>query len=173
MKSDKKPFYVICDNVRSLENIGSIFRTADVFGIDKIYLTGICGQPPHPKISKTALGAEKWILWEHYWQIWRIIEKLKKEKVNIIALEKIPFTAAQVKKSIDINKFKPKFPLALVIGNEVKGVSKSVLKKADQIIHIPMQGKKESLNVAVAFGVAAYVINIKRSLCPNILNLKF
>ena len=82
-----KPFYLIADNIRSLENIGSLFRTADALGVDKIFLTGICGQPPHPKISKTALGAEKNIAWEHHWQIWRIIGKLKKEKVNIVSLE--------------------------------------------------------------------------------------
>jgi len=152
MKLNKKlPFYVVCDNIRSLENIGSIFRTADALGVDKIFLTGICGQPPHPKISKTALGAEKNIPWQYQWSVWRIIEKLKKEKVFIVALE-------QTKKSLPYTQFKPKFPLALVVGNEIKGVSPSVLKKADQIIHLPMFGQKESLNVAVSFGVAGYYI---------------
>jgi len=144
-------FYIICDNIRSLENIGSIFRTADALNVDKIFLGGICGQPPHPKISKTALGAEKNISWEHHWQTWRIIDKLKKEKVSIVVLE-------QTKNSLPYIKFKPKFPLALVIGNEVKGVSPSVLKRADQVIHLPMLGNKESLNVSVAFGVAGYYI---------------
>ena len=128
-------FYIICDNIRSLENIGSIFRTSDALGVDKIFLGGICGKPPHHKISKTALGAEENIPWEHQWQIWRIIDKLKKEKVNIVVLE-------QTKKSIPYTKFKPKFPLALVIGNEVKGVSKIIIKKADKIIHIPMFAKQ-------------------------------
>ncbi|NQV00815.1 MAG: TrmH family RNA methyltransferase [Parcubacteria group bacterium] len=150
MKSNKRPpFYVICDNIRSLENIGSIFRTSDALGVDKIFLCGICGKPPHPKISKTALGAEKNIPWEYHWQIWRVIEKLKKEKVLIVALE-------QTKKSLLYTKFKPKFPLALVIGNEIKGVSSCVLKKADKIVHLPMLGKKESLNVSVSFGIAGY-----------------
>jgi len=144
-------FYIICDNIRSLENIGSVFRTADALNVDKIFLGGICGQPPHPKISKTALGAEENIPWEHHWQTWRIIDKLKKEKVSIVVLE-------QTKNSLPYIKFKPKFPLALVIGNEVKGVSPSVLKKADQVIHLPMLGNKESLNVSVAFGVAGYYI---------------
>ena len=144
-------FYVVCDNIRSLENIGSIFRTADALGVDKIFLGGICGKPPHNKISKTALGAENNILWEHHWQIWRIIDKLKKEKVKIIVLE-------QDKKSILYNKFKPEFPLALVIGNEIKGVSKGILKRADEIIYLPMSGKKESLNVSVAFGIAGYYV---------------
>jgi len=150
-------FYIICDNIRSLENIGSIFRTADALGVDKIFLGGICGKPPHHKISKTALGAEKNIFWEHHWQIWRIIDKLKKEKVNIVVLE-------QTKNSIPYTQFKPKFPLALVIGNEIKGVSKSIIKRADKIIHLPMQGKKESLNVSVAFGIAGYYVqNYKKT----------
>jgi len=150
-------FYIVCDNIRSLENIGSIFRTADALGVDKIFLGGICGKPPHHKISKTALGAEENIEWEYQWQTWRIIDKLKKEKVNIVVLE-------QTKKSIPYTKFKPKFPLALVIGNEIKGVSNSVLKKADDIIHLPMLGKKESLNVSVAFGIAGYYIRIAHTL---------
>lgn len=166
MKENKRLFYVICDNIRSLENIGSIFRTADALGVDKIFLCGISGKPPrsgapatrealatlHEKISKTALGAEKTIPFEHYWQTWRAVEKLKKEKFQIVALE-------QDKKSILYTKFKPKFPLALIIGNEVKGVSKKILNKSDKIIYLPMQGKKESLNVSVAFGIAGYEIN--------------
>ena len=147
----KNKFYVVCDNIRSLENIGSVFRTADALGVDKIFLCGICGKPPRDKISKTALGAEKNIPWEYHSQIWRVIDKLKKEGVFIVALE-------QTKNSVAYNKFKPKFPMALVIGNEVKGVSLSVLKKSDKIIHLPMAGKKESLNVVVAFGVAGYKI---------------
>ncbi len=147
------PFYVVCDNIRSLENIGSIFRTADALGVDKIFLTGICGQPPHPKINKTALGAEKNIPWQHYWQVWRLVEKLQKEKVSVVVLE-------QTKDSLPYTQFKPKFPLALVIGNEIKGVSSAVIKRADQIIHLPMFGQKESLNVAVAFGIAGYRINV-------------
>jgi len=147
----KKPFYVICDNIRSLENIGSIFRTADALKIDKVFLTGICGKPPNDKISKTALGAEKWIDWEYCASAWKLIERLKKDKVSIIALE-------QTEKSLPYTKLKPKFPLALVIGNELKGVSPSILKRADKKIYLPMFGKKESLNAAVAFGIAAYEI---------------
>jgi tRNA G18 (ribose-2'-O)-methylase SpoU len=148
----KSPFYLVCDNIRSLENIGSVFRTADALRVDKIFLTGICGKPPHPKISKTALGAEENIPWEHHWQVWRVIDKLKKEQVKIVALE-------QGENSLVYTKFKPQFPLALVIGNEIRGISPAVLKRADQIIHLPMFGQKESLNVAVAFGVAGYYIN--------------
>jgi len=149
------PFYVICDNIRSLENIGSIFRTADALEINKIFLCGICGRPPHQKISKSALGSENKVDWEYYSFGWRAVEKLKKEKVFVVALEK-------TKNSLTYTKFKPKFPLALVVGNEVKGVSPSILKRADKVISLPMFGRKDSLNVAVAFGIAAYEINKAR-----------
>ncbi len=169
--------YLILDNIRSGHNVGSIFRTADAFGIDKIFLCGISGsspanfelkarnkinpklysklvgdKPPNEKISKTALGAEKTIPLEHYWQTGRAIKKLKRQKFQIVALE-------QNKKSVIYTKFKPKFPLALIIGNEVKGISKKILNKSDKIIYLPMRGKKESLNVSVAFGIAGYEIN--------------
>ena len=146
-----KDFYVICDNIRSLENIGSIFRTSDALGVSKVFLCGISGKPPHHKISKTALGAEETIPFEYYRQIGRLVDKLKKEKVQVVALE-------QDKKAILYTKLKPKFPLALIVGNEVKGVSKKILKKCDKIIFLPMHGKKESLNVSVSFGVAGYNI---------------
>ena len=106
----KKDFYVIVDNVRSLENVGSIFRTADALGVIKIYLCGITGRPPHEKIAKTALGAEKDIPFEYHKQTYRLIEKLKAQKIHIVALE-------QSKESVDYRKYKPRFPLALVIGN--------------------------------------------------------
>lgn len=176
----KKEFFVVCDNIRSLENIGSIFRTADALAVDKIFLCGISGsaptnfassqdrkninpklyaklvggKPPSEKIIKTALGAEKTIPFEYHKQTWRLIEKLKKDKVFVVALE-------QDKRSVVYTALKPKFPLALVIGNEVRGISKKILKKADKIINLPMRGKKESLNVSVAFGVAGYEINRK------------
>jgi 23S rRNA (guanosine2251-2'-O)-methyltransferase len=145
-------FFVICDNIRSLENIGSIFRTSDALGVDKIFLCGISGCPPNDKIAKAALGAEKTIPFEHHWQTWRTIDKLKKEGIKIVALEK-------TEKAVLYSKFRPEFPLALVIGNEIKGVSENILKKADKVIYLPMQGSKESLNVSVAFGVAGYEIN--------------
>jgi tRNA G18 (ribose-2'-O)-methylase SpoU len=146
-----KDFYVILDNIRSLENVGSIFRTSDALGVSKIFLCGITGKPPHHKISKTALGAENTIPFEYYKQTGRLIDKLKKDKISVIGLE-------QSKKSVLITKFKPKFPLALILGNEVKGISQNILKKCDKIIELPMKGKKESLNVSVAFGVAGYEI---------------
>jgi len=150
-----KKFIVICDSIRSLHNVGSVFRTADGAGIDKIYLCGITGHPDVPKaerkISKVALGAQDFIEWEYVKQSWRLVDKLKKEGYQIVSLEQTP-------KSISYTKFKPKFPLALIIGNEGKGVKKSLLKRSDRIIDIPMRGQKESLNVSVALGIAAYRI---------------
>lgn len=148
-------FYVVAENIRSLENIGSIFRTADALGSSKIFLCGISGTPPHEKIAKTALGAEKTVPFEYFKQTGRLIDKLKREKVFIVALE-------QSKGAVDYRKLKAKFPLALIIGNEVKGISKNILKKADSIIYLSMRGRKESLNVSVAFGIAGYEINKRR-----------
>ena len=145
----KKEIYVVLNNIRSRENVGSIFRTADAAGVSKLYLCGITPTPPHEKISKTALGAETCVLWEYCKQTWRLLGKLKKERIHIVALEK-------TQKSEDVFKFKPKFPLALVLGNEVKGLSPQILKYCDKKISIPMYGKKESLNVSVAAGVALY-----------------
>jgi len=148
----KKEIYLIAQNIRSLYNVGSLFRTCDAFGVKKIYLCGYTGTPPRNQITKTALGAEKAVEWEKCRQTLSLIKKLKKQGVNIIALE-------TTKKSHSLNKFKPKFPLALVIGNEVEGIKKNVLNQADQIVKIPMQGMKSSLNVSVATGVALYQLN--------------
>jgi len=148
-----KEIILILDNIRSRENVGSIFRTADAAGVSKIYLCGITPIPPHEKISKTALGAETFVSWEYRKQTWRFLLELKNQnsKIKIIGLE-------QTKESVDIFKFKPKFPLVLVVGNEVNGLSPQILKYCDKKISIPMYGKKESLNVAVAAGIAVYAI---------------
>ncbi|MBI3232258.1 MAG: TrmH family RNA methyltransferase [Candidatus Doudnabacteria bacterium] len=157
MKS-KKDFFVIAHNIRSLHNVGSIFRTADAFGISKIYLTGYTGRPDYyvhqNKIGKVALGAEKFVEWEYWPSVFRLIKylRLKIKGIKIIALENNT-------KSVSIIKFKPKFPLALVLGEEKRGVSKKVLSMCDKAVEIPMQGKKESLNVSVAFGAAAFWIS--------------
>jgi len=139
-------FYLILPNIRSCHNVGSIFRTADAFGVDKIFLCGWTPEPPDPRISKTALGAENTIPWERHKQAGRLIDKLKKDGVQIIAAE---FT----NNSIDYRKWKPKFPLALILGHEVKGISSSIIKKTDKVVHIPMMGQKESQNVSVAAGI--------------------
>jgi len=147
----KKSLFIICDNIRSLYNVGSIFRTADAFGARKIFLCGITGTPLQNGLKKVSLGAENAVAWEHAKHAWRVVEKLKKQGVFCIALEQVPGSA-------DLKKFKPKFPCALVVGNEVRGVSPQVLKRCDAVVEIPMAGTKESLNVSVAFGIAAYKI---------------
>ncbi len=149
----KKEIIVVLDNIRSRENVGSIFRTADAAGASKIYLCGITPVPPHDKISKTALGAETYVPWEYRAKTWQVLRELKVKslKFKVVGLE-------QTKASQNIFKFKPKFPLALVVGNEVSGLSPKILKYCDKKISIPMYGKKESLNVSVAAGVALYAI---------------
>lgn len=149
-----REFSVICHNIRSRENVGSVFRTGDAFGFAKIYLTGYTPAPPHPKISKTALGAENWVWWEQRKSIAALLKELKKERIWTVALEQVK------KRSIALPKFKPRFPLALILGNEAKGLSRAILRRADAVVEIPMFGKKESLNVAVAFGIAAYHIRL-------------
>ncbi|MFA5029596.1 MAG: TrmH family RNA methyltransferase [Patescibacteria group bacterium] len=153
-----KDLYVVCDNLRSLYNVGSIFRTSDALGVKKIYLGGITAATRGVKatslpkgVLKVSLGAEKSVLWEQVWSSWRLVDRLKKQGFKIVALE-------LTSNSIDVSIFKPKFPLVLIIGNEVSGVSEALLKRADAVVHIPMQGIKESLNVSVAFGIAAYQI---------------
>lgn len=150
-----KDYYVILHNIRSTFNVGSIFRTSDAACVKKIFLTGYTPRPDkNRKIEKTALGAEKYIEWEYYRNISYLIQKLKKEKVCLVAVE-------QYSKSIPFYKFKPKFPLALILGNETKGLNRKILEKVDYIIEIPMFGKKESLNVSVAFGIIAYNLILK------------
>ncbi|MFA6428729.1 MAG: TrmH family RNA methyltransferase [Candidatus Buchananbacteria bacterium] len=143
--------YVICDNLRSLYNVGSIFRTSDAIGVKKIYLVGITGQPPQAGIAKVALGAENIIPWEYVKNYATLLKKIKTKKITLVALE-------QTKKSLPYFKFKPNFPLALVVGNEVLGVNKKLLAKCSTVVYLPQQGLKESLNVSVAFGVMAYYL---------------
>ena len=147
----KNNFVLILHNIRSRFNVGAIFRTADAAGISKIYLCGITPAPPHPKIDKVALGAEKTIPFEKYHRTSDIIKKLKKQKYSVVALE-------QSKKSMSYFKLNPKYPLALVVGNEVRGLPLSILNKCDRVVEIPMHGKKESLNVAVATGIVIFAI---------------
>jgi tRNA G18 (ribose-2'-O)-methylase SpoU len=147
----KSEFFVICDNIRSLYNVGSIFRTSDALGVTKLFLCGITGTPVQKGVLKVSLGAENSVPWEYAKNTWQLVEKLKKQGLKMVALE-------LGQGSIDIKNFKPKFPCALILGNEINGVSPAVLKRCDKIIHIPMRGLKESLNVSVAFGIAGYLI---------------
>ena len=143
-------FVVILPNIRSLYNVGSIFRTSDALGVSKIYLTGYTGRPDkEPKIAKTSLGAESTVPWEHIYHTHQLLNKLKGEGYTIVALELTP-------DSLDYRDFEVPAKLALLVGNEVKGLSKNLLKYCDATISLPMLGKKESLNVSVAFGAIGY-----------------
>ncbi len=150
---------VILHNVRSTHNVGSIFRTADAAGCKKIYLCGITPAPrdrfgrANEKISKVALGAENWTKWEKVGRTAAIIDKLKKEDYKIFAIEQsdrsIPYQKIKLSKK-DLAK------TAVVVGNEINGLPPGILRRADKILEIKMRGKKESLNVAVAFGIVIF-----------------
>ena len=148
----KKDLIAVLHNIRSRENVGSMFRTADSAGVTKLYLCGITPQPPHEKISKTALSAEEYVPWKYAKQTWRLLELLKKDGYLVIGLEK----TSQAQDIFDMQVASEK--IALVVGNEVEGLSPEILKRCDLVVSIPMRGKKESLNVAVAFGIAAYAL---------------
>ncbi|MBN1419768.1 MAG: TrmH family RNA methyltransferase [Planctomycetes bacterium] len=143
--------YAICDNIRSLYNVGSIFRTADGAGVRMLYLCGMTGHPPRPEISKTALGAEMYVPWEYHPDPSVPIAILKRQGVPILVLE-------HTTESVPYDAPPPRPPVAIVVGHEVDGVSPAVTALADGAIEIPMRGRKESLNVAVAFGIVAYAI---------------
>jgi 23S rRNA (guanosine2251-2'-O)-methyltransferase len=146
---------VILDNIRSVHNVGAIFRTSDAAGISKIYLTGYTPSPldrfgrERSDLAKAALGAEKSVVWESAKTVLSVIKKLKKDGYTIIAVE-------QSKQSQDYKKVKAPKKVAFLMGNEVDGVSPAILKHCDIVAEIPMKGQKESLNVSVAFGIAIF-----------------
>lgn len=150
----KKQAYLILHDIRSAQNVGSLFRTADAAGISKVFLTGYTPAPldkferPVKEIAKTALGAEKSVKWEKL-SIKSCFETLKKENIQLIAIE-------QSKNSADYRKVKVKYPIAFILGNEVTGLESEVLKVCDIVAEIPMKGGKESLNVSVAGGIAMF-----------------
>jgi len=151
-----KKIFAILHNIRSCYNVGAIFRTCDAVAIEKIYLTGYTSTPERnpEKIKKTALGAEKTVKWEYKRNVGKVIKKLKREGVKIVALE-------TEESALPYFKLKPKFPLAILVGNEKRGIDKRTLKKVDFVLKIPMFGKKESLNVAVAFSIVAYYLRVE------------
>lgn len=150
-----KDLVVVLHNIRSLHNVGSIFRTADAAGISKIYLCGITPAPVdrfgnyRQELSKVALGAEKTVPWEKCVSTTALVNRLKMDGYFVYAVE-------QDMKSTPLHQVKPKNKAALILGSEVKGLPPSLLKRANVIIEIPMYGHKESLNVAVAFGIVIY-----------------
>ena len=150
-KAFRPQFCAVLNNIRSLYNVGSIFRTADGAGLEKLWLCGITGIPPDTQISKTALGAEKVVPWEYQSNAVDCIKRLKSEGYQIALLE-------QTGKSISYQDFRPQAPVCLVVGNEIGGVSDELLPYCDRALEIEMTGLKISLNVTVAFGIVAYHI---------------
>ena len=147
---ERNPIYVLLDNIRSLYNVGSVFRTSDGARISKLFLCGYTPHPPRREIEKTALGATTTVPWEYVKNPLNVIEKLKKSETKICVLEhtdnSIPYYAVD----------KRNFPLCLVVGNEITGISKELIEVADCAVDIPMFGLKQSLNVAVAYGIAVF-----------------
>ncbi len=149
--AEKIPVVVVLDNVRSSNNIGSIFRSCDAFLVEKIYLCGICSQPPDKEIHKTALGAEYSLNWEYFKTTEETLMKLKKEGFTIIAVE-------QVEESIPLKNYIPNEgeKIALIFGNEVKGVQQEIMHLCDKTIEIPQFGTKHSFNIAVSAGIVLW-----------------
>lgn len=152
-QSEKIPLIVILDNIRSLNNIGSVFRTSDAFLIEKIYLCGITAQPPHKEIHKTALGATEAVDWAYAENTEELVQQLKSEHVQILSVE-------QAENSTSLQSFYPvdDIKYAVIFGNEVKGVSQEVVNISDHCIEIPQFGTKHSLNIAVSCGIVLWDI---------------
>ncbi len=146
------PLTVVLDNIRSLHNVGAMFRTADGVGVEKMFLCGVTGAPPQAQISKTALGAEERVPWEYRKKALSAVREMKDRGYQIVILE-------QTEESLAYQDFVPAGPVCLIVGNEKDGVSEDLLALADAAMEIPMAGIKNSLNVAVAFGVAAYSLS--------------
>ncbi len=155
-QTEKSPITLVLDNVRSLNNVGSAFRTADAFRIERIFLCGITGRPPHRDIQKTALGATDSVNWEYCLNTMDAIEKLQKDDYQLCALE-------QVENSVKLNDFSPEKgkKYALIFGNEVFGVEDNVLKACKTVLEIPQLGTKHSLNISVSLGIAVWDLMVK------------
>ncbi len=157
MRKEKREIVVLLDNVRSVHNVGAIFRTSDALGISKIFLCGISPSPidrfgrERSDLHKSALGAEKSVAWEQHSSALTCVAQLKSEGYTVVCVE-------QAEKSVDYKTVTPKNKTVFVFGNEVEGISKEVLDLADQVAEIEMLGEKESLNVSVTFGVVMFCI---------------
>lgn len=152
-EADKTPLILVLDNIRSLNNIGSVFRTADAFRVEKIYLCGITAQPPHRDIQKTALGATESVVWEYEEDTTDLILRLNEDGVETLAIE-------QAKNSVFLDEFLPKkgVKIALVMGNEVNGVQQEVIDACKGVIEVPQIGTKHSLNISVCTGIVVWDI---------------
>lgn len=150
-KSDKTPLILVLDDIRSLHNIGSVFRTADAFLVEKIILCGITATPPNKEIHKTALGATETVAWEHHENVIEVIENLKKENVVTLAIEQVESAVFLQDFTVEKNQ-----KYALVFGNEVFGVSQEAVAVCDGCIEIPQLGTKHSLNISVTAGIVVW-----------------
>ena len=150
-EADKFPYCLILDDIRSLNNVGSVFRTADAFRAAKLYLCGITGQPPHRDITKTALGATESVSWEHQPDVIALVQQLQADGWIIAAIE-------QVAGSTSLTDFRPQpnQPYAFILGNEVTGVRDELVQLADLVLEIPQYGTKHSLNIAVTAGIVCW-----------------
>ncbi|WP_430410267.1 RNA methyltransferase [Kordia sp.] len=157
--SDKTPIIVILDNIRSLNNIGSVFRTSDAFLIEKVYLCGITAKPPHKDIHRTALGATDSVAWEYREDTLELVKELQENGVKVASVE-------QADEAILLNKFHPEKSntYALIFGNEVKGVQQEVVSASDYVLEIPQFGTKHSLNISVSVGVVIWDVFSKLDL---------
>jgi len=149
---NRVPVTVVCENIRSLYNVGSIFRTSDGAFIEKLYLCGYTGYPPRKEIDKTALGSVESVPWEHDTDTAGVLENLKSQGYTIVSLE-------HTDRSVQYDRAEYRFPLCLVLGNEVDGVTEECVSMSDMAVEIPMHGIKQSLNVSVAYGIALYHIS--------------
>lgn len=149
----RNPIYVVLDNVLDTYNVGAIFRLADAVAAEKVILCGQTETPPHTRIKKASINTTEWAHWEYNESVIKAVQTLKKEVpgIQIIAIE-------QSSKSVPYNKVRYEFPLALVVGHETEGVSKEILKTADQTVEIPMWGVNKSLNVMVSLGIVLYEV---------------
>lgn len=154
----RNPIYIVLDNVLDTYNVGAIFRLADAVAAQKVILCGQTETPPHTRIKKASINTTEWVSWEYKESALEAVQALKKEipKIKIYAVE-------QSSKSLPYDKVEYEFPVALVVGHETEGVSKEVLKIADQIIEIPMWGVNKSLNVMVSLGIVLYEVMEKIS----------
>lgn len=152
-ETQKTPLIIVLDNIRSLNNIGSVFRTSDAFLVEKVYLCGISATPPHKDIHKTALGSTETVEWEYIENTLDLIEQLKADQVIVASIE-------QAENATMLNDFtpQPNQKYALVFGNEVKGVAQNVVSASDLILEIPQFGTKHSLNISVSYGIVVWDI---------------
>ncbi|MBR9997359.1 MAG: TrmH family RNA methyltransferase [Cyclobacteriaceae bacterium] len=157
-RAEKIPLVLILDDIRSLNNVGSAFRTADAFLLEKIFLCGITGQPPHREINKTALGATESVSWEYHENAMPLVKNLKENGYWIVTVE-------QVEQGTPLQKFLPgHLKLALIFGNEINGVKEELIRLSDTIIEIPQFGTKHSLNISVSIGIVIWDLICKLKL---------